>query len=473
MAARADSRRRIPNPAAMLLLVVGLIPTIAWPQGRSHAAAQVFLAQGELAFEDGDYQRAADLLQVAVGEDPGDGTALHWLGLSYLALGRYPEAGARLEECLRAKHPPEAGRARAKGDLEQARSLAALGPGAEPPAVEPPEIPLGPLDFRESPPRWDLTVDLGAGDDSNPAVLPEDVTGSPPLTTGPTAAEADAVAVLGVRLAQHPLFDRAGWTVGWSLAGQRSAHRDLSQLDLTNVEGAVSLAWGGDPSGWLDGPLGSVRVPSRQSRQSRQGGIAAIAQAGASSLWLGSERYLRTLEGAAGLRFRESPAWTTRIDVEARDRRFSFDGDDPFRRSGTELAVGVSQAFLLRRTDRSLRLGWREGERGGGRAFDGSFSEAFAELAAPLAPRWSLSAQGSRREDRFAHTESSLNGGGPARSDRTSRLAASLAFQLRPNLVWIASGLWIHRDSDVEFPPGYPLFDYRRTVVTSGLRWSL
>jgi hypothetical protein len=353
-------------------------------------------------------------------------------------------------------------------DATAARCLeiAKAAAGGAPPARLP-EIALESVDILDAPPPWDVTASLAAGSDSNPTLLPDEVTGSPPLLAGPVSAQTDAVALLGLTVARHPLFNHSGWTLGWSLSAERAMHRDLPQLDLTSGGLVASLAWGGDTAGWLAGPLGAVRVPARPAR------LAAVIQAGGAEIWLGSSRYLRDVAGSAALFLREAPQWTTRIEVEGHDRTFHLDGDDPFRRSGTELSAALSQVLFLGRADRSVRLGARGGTRGGGRAFDGSFTEAFVEARTPLGGAWSLSLHGARREDRFAHEESNLTGDGPKRSDRTWRLAASLAWRLRSNLAWTASALKTRRDSNVEFPAGEPLFDYRRTLLTTGLTWSL
>jgi hypothetical protein len=32
--------------------------------------------------------------------------------------------------------------------------------------------------------------------------------------------------------------------------------------------------------------------------------------------------------------------------------------------------------------------------------------------------------------------------------------------------------MWVERGSNVDFPLGFPLYDYRRTVLAAGLEWT-
>lgn len=461
-----EARRRLCDCAVLLFLGAVLLPAVVRSQERSHAAARVFLAHGITALEAGDSGLAVKLLEAAERSDPDDGTVLHWLGLSYLTVGRADDAVDRLNRCLTARRPPQAGRERAEADLDLAQTFRVAGPGTSPPGLTFPPVELEDVEFAPPHPGLEISLGVEAGQDSNPALLPDDVAGTPPVLTGPNSAEADAMAQLTAQLRGHPVFDRNGWTIGWSLLGQHAAHQDLRQLDLTLVEGTASLAWGGDPDGALDGPLGTVRVPSRA------GPVAALIQAGGFSVWLDGERYLHAVEGAGALFFRESPDWMTRLEVELHDRTFAIDGRAPFRRSGLESSAGLSQTRFFGSPNRRVRLGFRVGKREGGEAFDASFTEAWAELASPLGRRWSVSLLGARSDTRFSHPISNLIGVGSKRSDQTWQWSAAVAFRLRESLSWTARGDWTDRTSNVVFPPGYPLFDYRRAVVTTGLTWS-
>ena len=59
-----------------------------------------------------------------------------------------------------------------------------------------------------------------------------------------------------------------------SLETRRSFHQDFGFLDLGEAHGAVQLAYGSDPLGFLQGALGHARVPFGASR------LTALLQAG-------------------------------------------------------------------------------------------------------------------------------------------------------------------------------------------------
>src|ERR1700732_1288715 len=77
------------------------------------AASEVELAEGMLAIEEGRDLDAAELFRAAAAADPQNGTALHWLGLAELRLGRAAAAARTLAAALAARRPPGAGRRRA------------------------------------------------------------------------------------------------------------------------------------------------------------------------------------------------------------------------------------------------------------------------------------------------------------------------------------------------------------------------
>lgn len=451
---------------ALLPGIAGLMVQGAQPE-KSIAAAEVAFTHGLLAYQRGEYERAAALFAEAERQDPRQGTTLHWLGIAYYQMHRLEEAAAALERSLKAQQPPAAGTKRVQDDLEKIRELMKRGSGpGTAPAVEPPGAGVEIPDL-EKPPLWEARLGLEAGEDSNPGVLPESLAGGTPLITGPQTASSDQAAHLAARLAFQPFYDRRGWSLGGILAGSHSLHRDFGQLDLSYGEGVIALAWGTDVQGYVAGPLGHVRVPSRPGR------LSALVQAGGGLALLDGKPYLRQVEGAGSLQVRESRSLVTRLDAEVRKRAFNEDGTGALRLSGTEAAVGASQYFFFGRMDRYLRLGFSIGDRGGGSAFEGSFEEAFAEASAPLPGPWTLFLLGSRREDRFAHRESNLSSpSGPERSDTSWRLTAAATWRISRRLHWTARGNWAERDSNIEFPPGFSLFDYRRSVVSTGFLWT-
>jgi hypothetical protein len=430
---------------------------------RSTAAAEVALTSGILAFEEGDYQRAADLLAEAVERDPREGTSLHWLGLAYLKLGRARDAIAQLEASLRAERPPAAGRDRVRADLRLAHGLEDGGPARIPEIEIPEEGPL--LRDPLAPRRWSVQAGLVFAEDSNPGLLPQTATALPLLGTGPVRATSDTAARADLRLDLAPFYDHRGWSLGASLAGSRFFYQDFGDLDLTLLQGHLSLAWGGDLRGALFGPFGGVAVPRRAGR------LAVVLQGGGFDLRLGGDDYLRVVEAGGSILVRETARTATRFDVEARDRSFQRDGPSPRRRSGRETSVGLSQCLYLGRAD--LRLGLLAGERGGGKAFASSFTGALAELSLPLSGPWALLLSGTLRDESFAHSESRLGTSGPDRDDLSWDIEATSIRRLNERLRWTASGSYFRNDSNLDLAGGGgPLFDYRRTVLSTGFVWS-
>jgi hypothetical protein len=423
-------------------------------------AAKVVLVHGILAFEEGDYQRAAKLLEEAAARDPQDGTALHWLGLTYLKLGRAKDAEAQLAASLNARRPPWAGKDRVNADLELARSLAQEDEPRIPDIELPQERPplRDPLALR----RWSAQGGISLGGDSNPGLLPETVTGLP-LAGGPPAAASDTIGQLDLRLDLVPFYDRGGWSSGASLVGGRSFHQEFDDLDLTSLAGNFSLAWGGDPSRFLSGPLGSVSVPPGANR------VSFVLQGGAFDLRLGGEPYLRVVEGGATFFVRQSARTATRFDVAVRDRSFQQDGSEPFRRSGDEVALGLSQSLQHRRAN--VRLGLVAGERGGGKAFASSFRGALAELSLVLSEPWTVLLSGVWRDESFAHPESRLGAPGANRDDTFWSIAGASIRRMNDRLRWNAGGSYSRNDSNLEGGAGAPLFDYRRITVSTGFTW--
>jgi hypothetical protein len=424
----------------IVLLMTACGPFSVQAAERSTAVAEVALTHAMLALEEGDAARAVRLLELAVRYDPENGTARRWL-----------EVALR-----RAKAGPETG-------LE-------TGPAVPLPL---PEEDAGSTEPVIRPPRWEARLGVELGRDSNPALLPDELAGAPALTAGPSTATADEAANLGLHLTNNTFQDRRGWSLGWSATGLRSFHRDLGGLDLTFFEAAASLAWGADPRGYAEGPLGLVRVPARPGR------LSLVLQAGGSSVRLGGDPYLRTAAGAGSLLIRGPGSGATRLDAEVRDRRYNGDGPPPLQRSGTEVSLAASRIYFggiggIGGNGCSLRFGASASRWSAGQAFDGSSLEGLAEITAPLPGQWSLFLQGSRREDRFAHAASNLaDPFAAARRDATWRVLAAAVRPLSDRFRLIVRGMWIERGSNVDFPPGFPLYDYRRTMFAAGLAWTL
>ena len=447
---------------ALALLVVGLAGRAAWAEEGDLSRARVSFALGQDAFLAGRLDEAVRLFEQAVGFDPGHGDSLHWLGLAYLAQGRPAEAALRLEESLRAKEDPIAGRRRVRSDLRLAREALEKG-STSPVLVEPP--PYEPaLPMFEDLPRWETRAGLEALHDSNPGLLPEDLLFPLPGRPDLQGASSDEAARVNVRLEHHPFYSR-DWNLGLALTGQHSMYQDQGDLDLSLYRGTASLSRGGSRTGTISGPLGSTRVPTAFSRTS------LLLQGGGALIRVGGESYLGLAEGALSLMARETRWTASRLDLEARHSSYEEDGPGALRRGGTEVLVGASQSLFLGGEDRHLRLGIVAGERQAGRAFDSSSGEVLAEVSVPFGGDWTMQALGSWRKDRFDHAESSLATGGPEREDTTWRMAVGATFSMNAHLRWIVRGSYVRRDSNVRVGLGSPLFDYERTTLSLGFDW--
>jgi hypothetical protein len=426
------------------------------------AAAEVAFTEGLLAFDAGRNEEAAERLAEAARLNPAEGGARYVRGLALLRLGRAREAAEEIAASLKVRHPPEVDRERVLADLDAARKAAEGSPAA----VEPPEWRPASraIDDRG---LWEGTGGLSLGLDSNPNLLSEDLGLQSPAGAVIRGEEGDEAAVLSARFRVYPFHAReARVSAGVTLEAGQSLHQDFDTLDLGLARGTVQVAVGGDPLGFLEGPLGAVRVPFAGSR------ITALVQAGGSSYQLDGSAYLRTWEGAASLAFNETSGTATRLDLLYSDLDFSEVELADERRSGEDLSVRASQLFFLGRRDRFLRLGVLAGDREAGPPFSASIEEGSAEIRWPLAIRWAVHAEGSLRRTEYDGSESNLfDPGGETREDTTIRGAVTLSWAATERLRWTARGLYVDRDSNLGFEEAF--LDYRRTVLSVGLSWGI
>jgi hypothetical protein len=427
----------------------------------SHAAAEGWFAQGVAAFQQEDYRAAAEWLEKAVREDGAEGTYLHWLGVTYLRLGRGADAADRLEKSLDAERPPASGEARVRAELGEVRE--SLARGAPPPELPEPGIEL---EFQfPGPARWEGQLGVQTAFDSNPGVLPEAGGVLVPGTVSGNAPS-DLTAVVDLRLDHRPLWDRDGWSLGLSFAGHGAVHPDLDETDLTLARGVVSLAWGRDPVGFVAGALGGERLPFGD-------GPAVLLQAGALRAHFGGEELVSTGELGLTAMIPET-SWTeTRLTAIGRRRDYAPGAGALRQDEEDEVSAGIDQLFFFRRRDRSLRAGVEMGEVEAGRLQAASFSEARVEAVVAVSSRWSFSLLAARRDDRYDHPESNFGSpNGPARDDTTWRAAAAVVWQATQRLGWMVRGTHVRRDSNVECPPGVSVLEFDRTILSIGFLWS-
>ncbi len=349
-------------------------------------------------------------------------------------------------------------------DLETARHSSE----GSPVRVEPAEpVSAGrPIDDRG---LWEGIAGVSLAADSNPNLLSQELVLPPPsgekggLIRG---GESDTKARPALSLGIYPFHDRPGPNLGVSLETRRSFHQDFGFLDLGEAHGAVQLAYGSDPLGFLNGALGHARVPFGTSR------LTALLQAGGAAYQVDGASYLRTWGGAASITFHETSATATRLDVGWTDREFSHGGLADARQSGKDFSIQPSQLFFFGRRDRYARIGALAVDRQADRAFSESIREGNAELAFPFALRWTIHLEGSVRRDDFDHPESNLfQLGGPVRNDTTRRAALTLVWAATDRLRLTARGTYVKRSSNVDLGDGLPDLDYQRRIASVGVSW--
>lgn len=461
------------SPLLLTLLGAGVITGVAAPAGASTTAArvgdaEVAFALGLAAYHRGDSATAAARFAEAVAADPGDGTARYWLGLARLAQGDGSGAVDALTAAQRAERPPRVDAARRRADLDAAGRLAA---GEAVSAVAPPDTHraaraagLGAL------PPWDLELRAEIAADSNPALLAENaiyVDPSGKLLDGP---QSDTTTHLGARLAFTPLRGAGGWTLALVAQGEQSLHGDLDFLDLRRLSGTASLAWGGDPGGFLNGPLGYLRILPANRR------TALLLQVAIDDDALDGDAYDTTTSFAASLFLRPGARGTTRLSGLFRDQSFDRDRTGIYEASGTVVEGELEQTFFFGQRNRFLRLAAAAGQRDAGAAYDASILRGRAELALPLNAAWTLTFFGVYEDRDYDGVESNpLFGLFPvdeARHDTTARGGASLVWAVTPRLLLTSRVATVDRRADTgPVAEQFIDLDYRRTEVALGLRW--
>ena len=435
---------------------------------RSPAQAEVDFTFGLVAYHDGDLETAERRLRDAVHHEPEHGGAWWALGMVHLSRGAGGEARDAFRRALDARLPPPVPRSEVRAAMERAQ-----GPAA--PGVVPLPEASGLGVVVQGLPRWEARVGAGIGDDSNPAWLPDGLVAPLP---GGGLLESDAsetVAAFDLRLGVHPFYDRGGWSLELGADGRQSLHDELDVLDLRRVRGFAHLAWGGDPAGFLVGPLGASRVPLGNRR------LALLLQAAASDDELDGEPFASAVEAAAALTFRESPRTATQLDLAWRDEELDqpgrelFDPQGRFAGDREETAVGLSQWLWSSRRSRYLRLGGRVADRDAGGDFDSEVTGASAELSLPLSPRAFLLLAGTWEREEYDRIESnplfgSVFGDAP-REDEWTRVSAALSLGLTSHLWLTLRGSWLDRDVALGAADELIDFDGDRTVAAASLRW--
>jgi tetratricopeptide (TPR) repeat protein len=472
---------------ALTLAQVDLCP--AAQEGGS-TDGDVALAYGVKAYNHGDLEAATRLFLEAVKADPEDGTAYYWLARSQLRIGDARGAAANIETSLKAKRPPGIEQARLLTELGAAQlqagnpmaaekslseslilrsgdatalylrgiAVAALGKTrkgrveAEKGRKLDPSLPplpeqavvsgTGELLSGSALPLWEVRLTTDYGYDSNPGSFQNGLRAFDPEHPAQRIDGEDGVATGNLRLEVHPFYDKSGWSLGLRTDAYRSWHNDLDLFDLGRWAGIVQLAWGGDPLGYLTGPMGYTRVPQRDSR------VSLLFQGGTAYSSLDEEGLSRTHEGAASVTIREGRLTATQIDLDYQD--ITFFGHDQFSSaedlSGYEAYLRASQYFYLGRRDRHLRVSALVGESNrDDSTFDSSFLGGGIELSSPLYRRLYLHVAGNWRRDHF---DERFDGGG--HDETLINATSALVWSCTDHLYLTARGSFLDREVDPE-----------------------
>ncbi len=455
-------RRPAAHPRFLALAVVPALgppaaapPPAPAPRVAEHGAALTF---GVAAYQRGDHDEAVEWLRRATAADPGDGVAWTWLGLAHRALGDEASAEEAFAAALAADRPPPGGAAAVRAARQ---AEAGADPLLVPAGGAGDFFPFGDL------PRWELRLAADYGEDSNPLRIADDLPVVLPDGTFLTGAESDAFFRLHAGFDVRPLAGRGGWTLGLGAAADAIRYGDLDAADGTRLAAGADLAWGGDPAGYLAGPLGYARVPFGRRP------VSLLLQTRWTDDELAGEGYRTALEAGASVTVREGAAAATVLSGAWADHDFDDDGAGPQERSGSELSAAADQLFYLGRRDRVLSFGatWRDRDAGG--AFAGSAAGGRASLALPFGRRWALQLAGAREDFDFDGIESNpFFFGDRPREDSLSRLGASLSWAATERLLFHVAGSWSDRDTTLGPAADAVLdLDYERTTVSAGVRW--
>lgn len=423
-----------------VVVVAGAAGAVSSRDLTSSALAFVY---GLKAYNHGDYELARQKLEEALALRPGDGEARLVLGLTLHALSLPEEAAAQLEQSLKAKRTLQTDPAVVRGYLAEARQR---GPAAAL-SAERIELPgWNRLVRTAGVPRVHTRVTASIASVSNPVAIDELVG-----FQGVAGLEgSQAVGDLEVLAELYPFFDRRGRTLELSLAGRQSFYPDTPELDLGLAQGLFQLAWGGDPHGYLNGPLASIRTPVVTRRHS------FLLQAGALYGVRDGERALHALRGAGAWICRPGRRHAVQFDlaVEERELDLGILGE----RGGTEVRVRISPSHYFPGRTRYFRWGVLAGRRTAGKGFASTFAGLSTEASWTLSRKSSLYLGADLRHDEWDRPASSLR---DSRSTLSWNAAAGFVRSLHRHLLLTARLSYGARDSAA--------FDYRRLGL--GLTW--
>lgn len=428
------------------------------PAANRVAESRVRYDIGEAQYRKGDLPEAEKELRASLRLDDGDAWAHYYLGLTLFASNRAEEAfrhfdrARSLDRTLGVSGAYYLGiAAYQRGNAAEARArfeeVLAQAPGPELSASS--RLWIGALDSAKAeapaPPRGEIRVGVAAEWDDNPAQLSD-------VFTLPGYGS-DRRGVLRLRAATQPWIQANGAVLGLVLNGYASRHDDFDQLDLDGAEAVAQLAWGADPLGYANGPLGYARTSSGADR------IGFLVQAGSSYFDMAGDSFRRDHSAAGSFFVHEGGFGKTQVDVLWDEVHFF----DPFFLSGQnghELTFGASQYFFLgAKPDRYVRAGLSHGSSTAENDSLGRDADtALVEVAVPICGHVTAFAYGSRSKENY-DTDFVF------RDVNRTEWAASVVVGLGSHLYATLRYSRLKRDVDPDF------YSFERKIGSAGITW--
>jgi tetratricopeptide (TPR) repeat protein len=393
--------------------------------------SELLVAQGQVAYHRGRYEEARARFAEAAAADPKDATARYELGLALMALERWDEAQAALEQALRLAP-----------DLDPARRALELARDEQAPTGEVVR-PGAPETAAEGRKRWEIHATTGFQYDSNVTIAPGGLTGE-------QFGDKDDVGFILSGGGRYDLLDRKDALIRLEYDLYQTLHVALTDFDFRahHVRGTASHAlfkslWGGVQGGYHHYTLGPHSYLSEPTVMP----------------------FLSLLEGSWGL---------TQLSY-----RFGYDTymATPFNevRDGPAHAVGLNQNLYGSDGASYATMGYQYGTEDPtcascratptspvGNDFELQFHQAFAGVGFPLWWQVAVDLMYLYRYDDYTHPNS-FTSFSKARHDSTHYFYASLARPIIPHVSVVLAYFGTIDYSNIS------LYEYHRNVVSAVL----
>ncbi len=426
--------------------------------------ARVRYDLGEARYLSGDLEGAERDFRASLASGENDALARYYLGLTLFRLGRSDAALAELEGAIRVD-PSLAGggayylgiAAQQRGDTEEARAqFERVIDSADRQLADSGRqwiSSLSPLERAPLPPRGEFRVGLAVEYDDNPGRINDTIGALVP-------SGEDVRSQLQLRAGYQPMIRQDGLTLGLVLNGSASRHDDFKAADLAGVQGVFQAAWGSDPLGYVNGPLGYARVTPGETR------LGWIFQTGVTFVDLDDVSFRRDLEASASVLVRQSGFGKTQLDLQYADRTFFNDPNFQVLTGRVRVARLGQYFFLGRKPDRYLRVAVaRSVTDTQFVGLDYDTTQFLAEVALPVSRRWTFFFYGSRSEDDYS-SESQIIYGTEREDDRTALIGTGVLAIGSRAYVTLRYG-WI----DHEVDPDSAQLSYDRRIASAGMTW--